>query len=516
MKKWLLLSGIICCLLLKGNIFASESISESEPIQESVVESEFQIDESESVFLEGESQMDESETNALESEKSESDNTYVVGQDVLKIDDEHVYEGMNRTYEDGYEPIVENGKAKVILPLMIENGMDVKSVRVTPNLGMTQNSPFVFRNYQKTFELTSEPVDGTQEKKDIFLVEFEFDLSKERYNGIYAVTFQVDYVCQNMSMKQSFTSYISITDGKSTEQEPVVIVEEEPTSQPKVIIEKCLEMPDQIVAGDEFSFVAVLKNTNKLKYVQNMTVTVSCASDGVSLVADSNVFYYDYLGIEKTLKIPLTFKTNEKLNAGKYIVSLDISYDNPDAMSMMSSGKIEIDIDQKLDVELEVGQVPKQMNAGDSINVSLQAMNLGRGRIYNVRCSVDAPGLTANKSLFLGNMEGGSAASGEINLFAGMVNPDAEESAERYGQTAGVIELLYEDEDGVEYVITKDITMNIAPLQIDTSSHSTEIVEEEPDVRTQLIWGIVGVVGVIVLGTVIPLLLRKRANGKHK
>ena len=45
----------------------------------------------------------------------------------------------------------------------------------------------------------------------------------------------------------------------------------------------------------------VLKNTNKKKYVQNMTVTVGCEGDGISLGNTANTQYYEKLGAGKTL-----------------------------------------------------------------------------------------------------------------------------------------------------------------------------------------------------------------------
>ena len=84
---------------------------------------------------------------------------------------------------------------------------------------------------------------------------------------------------------------------------------------------------------------------------------------------------------------------------------------------------------------LEVGKFASEVNAGDSIKIPVQAMNLGRGKIYNVRCSLDVQGLNASKSLFLGNLDGGTAASGELDVFAGMIDEKAESADKRYGKT---------------------------------------------------------------------------------
>lgn len=432
-------------------------------------------------------------------------------ENLLTVDDENIYDGMDRAYKDGYEPSVANGVASLILPLQADAAIDISSIKVTPDLGATERSPFVFRNYQKTVKRTDEKVNGSEEQRSVFLVKFDFELQPDRYNGVYPVILTVTYTYQGISMSQTFQTYIQINDGQSTEPEtepPVVIEEPDPTSEPKVIITKCTGMPEKIESGDTFSFTAELKNTNKLKSVQNMTVTVACAADGLSIQADSNVFYFDTLGAGASLELPLSFKSDEKAADGKYTVTLTMSYDNPDAVSLSSTGNIEINIRQKIDVVLEAGTMATEINAGDSLSLSVQAMNLGRGKIYNARCQVEVPGLTAEKSLFLGNMDGGSAASGQLDLFAGMVNPEATEDSGRYGKTTGSITLIYEDEAGNEYTVSEDISVTINPLKINSTLNTED--DADDGIGSQLIVGILILLGVILAGTAIPLLIRKK------
>lgn len=433
-------------------------------------------------------------------------------QNLLMTDDENIYDGMDRAYRDGYAPSVGSGLATVVLPLYTDAAIDIPSIRVIPDLGATTGSPFVFKNYQKTILKTDEKINGTDEVRRVYLVKFGFELQDGYQNGVYPVILNIDYTYEGVSMTQSFTTYIQITDGKSTEPEtqPPAAVEEpeDPTSEPKVIIEKCTGMPEKIESGDTFSFTAVLKNTNKLKSVQNMTVTVTCEAEGISLQSDSNVFYFDSLASLAALELPLTFKTDEKAGDGKYTITLSMAYDNPDAVSLSSSGNIEIALRQKLDVALEVGAMTTEVNAGDSMTLPVQAMNLGRGKIYNARCQINVPGLSAEKSLFLGNMEGGSAASGELSLFAGMVNPQAEEDQGRYGKTIGTVELIYEDEAGNEYTAEEEISITINPLKINASLSPQD--NEEDGIGNQLLIGIGALALVVAAGTLIPALIRKR------
>ena len=478
--------------------------------------------------------------------------------DKLRLDDQNVYPGMEKAYQDGYEPAVEEDTVAVILPLLAREGSTIQSVTAVPDLGDGSQSPFVFRNYQKTFGKTVEQINGTEQQKEVFLIRFDLELAEERKNGAYPVKIKISYDTDaETEMQQDFTVYVQITDEKVTpspaatpkptptagpepsaspeptpEETPVpsaetpeteqpdmqgteeVITdgaalslggadgggavsvsgtgEEKPSPEPKVIITKCTGVPEHIYAGETVEFTAVLKNTNKKKPVQNMTVAVTCEAEGIRLKSDSNTFYFDYLGTEKTLEVPLKFQIDEKTAAGKYTVLFALSYDNPDAEPLTSSGQIDLKVEQKNEVEMEVGEIAEEVNAGDSMQIPIQVMNLGRGMVYNVRCSVEVPGLRADKSLFLGNIDGGMAASGEFGVFAGIVNENAEEADQRYGRTSGRIVLTYEDEDGEETQEFQDMAITIQPLEIRQEETAPE---EESGIGKQLAAGI----GILIL-----------------
>ena len=488
----------------------------------------------------------------------EGDGETAVLPDKLRLDDQNVYPGMEKAYQDGYVPAVEENTAAVILPLVAREGSTIQSVTAVPDLGDGSQSPFVFRNYQKTFGKTVEQINGTEQQKEVFLIRFDLELVEERKNGAYPVNIKISYDTDaETEMQQDFTVYVQITDEKVTpsptatpkptptagpepsaspeptpEETPVpsaetpeteqpdmqgteeVITdgaalslggadgggavsvagtgEEKPSPEPKVIITKCTGVPEHIYAGETVEFTAVLKNTNKKKPVQNMTVAITCEAEGIRLKSDSNTFYFDYLGTEKTLEVPLKFQIDEKTAAGKYTVLFALSYDNPDAEPLTSSGQIDLKVEQKNEVEMEVGEIAEEVNAGDSMQIPIQVMNLGRGMVYNVRCSVEVPGLRADKSLFLGNIDGGTAASGEFGVFAGIVNEDAEEADQRYGRTSGRIVLTYEDEDGEETQKFQDMAITIQSLEIRQEETTPE---EESGIGKQLAAGI----GILIL-----------------
>jgi hypothetical protein len=71
----------------------------------------------------------------------------------LSIDSRHLYEGMEKSYAEGYLPAVSGGKAAVVLPLLSDKVTGLLTVSV--NLGDPALSPFVYKNYEKQFDKKS-------------------------------------------------------------------------------------------------------------------------------------------------------------------------------------------------------------------------------------------------------------------------------------------------------------------------------------------------------------------------
>lgn len=471
----------------------------------------------------------------------------------LRLDNENRYEGMEKAYQDGYEPEVSGESVSVILPLMWNGKNEVDTITASLDQGDQNTAPFIFQNYQKTFKKTEEKINDTDQTREVFLIKFVLKLKSDRKNGAYPVQIKTTVQLEEQEIEQNFTVYVQINDEKVAEITPTTTPEPTPsdtsgiseetdstvpaaeiagggdvaaavvaggenkeekaTSEPKVIVADCKEIPEHIYAGDSVNLKVVLKNTNKKKYVQNMTVTVGCEGDGISLGNTANTQYYEKLGAGKTLEVPVEIQTDKKTEAGRYKLTLELSYDNPDAVTLTATGQIEITIEQKSELTMEIGQIPEEVNAGDRLQIPVQLMNVGRGMVYNARCTVDVPGLQTDKSLFLGNIEGGTAVSGELDAFAGVVNAGEVTPEKRYGRTGGKILLTYEDEDGNSYEETSDIVLTIQPLKIE-EKNTDKNGKESNKIGRQFLIGVTAVVGLGIVGVVLPGWIRRRKQGQ--
>ncbi|MDD5017053.1 MAG: hypothetical protein PHO15_03000, partial [Eubacteriales bacterium] len=320
----------------------------------------------------------------------------------LEIDNAHVYEGMDKAFKDGYTPVVKDGKAIVVLPLIANGEIMGNTVTATPGLGATASSPFVYSNYQKTVNLDDNPVEGGGTVSS-YLVRFDLPLSADRYNGVYQVTIDIQaQASDGTPIQQSFTMYVTITDGQDPNAEPSAETTPAPISQPKIIVSGYSVNPSLAVAGEEFTACITLQNTNDKQSVQNMAVTVSCDSPNFALQNESNVIYIGKLSKGAETDIEVTYKTDLETPPQRYNITLSIEYDNSDAQTLSSSGTVPILVGQPLRVEMETPQIPESVNAGDTMPLSFQVMNMGRSTVYNVRIELSAPGLIPSETAFIG------------------------------------------------------------------------------------------------------------------
>ena len=204
MRKRLLAFLMVLCLCQMPQMVWAAEVTEKMP---QGTEAE-KLTEAETV-PESEKQT-ETEKNQSESDQTESEQAAAK----FQIDDTHIYEGMEKAYKDGYEPTVSDDKVQMVLPLVTEDMEAVSSITVTPELGDTSSAPFVYKNYQKTFKATEETVNGTKDKKKVFLVSYTFPLKSDRKNGTYPVVFDVSAKADGQEIQQSFTLYVTIADEK--------------------------------------------------------------------------------------------------------------------------------------------------------------------------------------------------------------------------------------------------------------------------------------------------------------
>ena len=386
----------------------------------------------------------------------------------IQIDNVNAYEGMNQSYTNGYTPTIENGKVHIVLPLKITGDVD-GAILVKPELGSIEDSPFCVLNYEKSVEKQSVSVGN--KTVEVYLADFEITLTENRINGVYPVNFKVKALDkEKKEVDFEYCVFVTIGDGRNRE--------EVPTAVPKLIVSSTRANTEMVTAGDTLVVSVDIKNTSKIKKVQNITITATTEATGLYIENDTNTFYYSSLGTEKTLIQELRIRTTKDMEQGRYNINLEIAYEDGEATAFTVAGIVPIDIVQEAKVELDDVWIDKNVYAGDTIALPIKVINKGRAGVYNVSCELTGFGLFPDGSAYFGSMESGTEQMKDMNVFIGSLDmSDGYSGEDKYGYTQGIIVLTYEDSNGKEYreEYNVETVIKAAPVPVE---EKTETVSE--------------------------------------
>lgn len=408
----------------------------------------------------------------------------------LKIDNNHTYDSMPQSYSDGYEPEIIDDYAIIILPLYCDSVNPPVSVDAGINLGDISSTPFIVKNYEKTIPLAEyESSDGN--KRQLYLVCFTLAMKPDRVNGTYPVDIEVKY--ENIT--ETFKVYLTINNGIETDiktEEPTIIDTEitEPaddssddfsnpssfmnaeTTEPVILPPKTVITSvegNTVKAGDIAELHIAVKNTSEKEDIKNLTAKISSASEYFILNDDSDTVFVDEIKRNGTKEIVYKYLVKSDAPSGSETINLSFSYYYANGISTSESSSITLNITQDTQVEFSDVIIPNKVTVSDSLDLNIQAINLGKNTIRNVRAVIECDGLYSSGAAFIGEIQGESSAESTLN-----VSVSSKSGAEMYGKTNGKIIFYYTDSDGAEHVTEQEFETVIASPFTDYSYEETE------------------------------------------
>lgn len=419
----------------------------------------------------------------------------------LTIDNQNRYEGMEKSYSEGYMPQVKDNAVHLVVPIQASAVLQGRCMQVSLNLGEVQNTPFVVKNYERTLYAQQAAVNEGSQTVESYVADFYLDLKADRYNGSYPVTVNIRAADEagNESV-QEFTVYVTITDGKMPEEEEA----KRPVFAPKVMVQSCQFSKSDILAGDEITAEITLVNTSKTEPAKNMVVTAALPAEQFTLSGGSDAVYIEGIPAGKTAKVSYSYQVNAGAPQGQYDLDLTMDYADSKGNVCSGSGKVKLSVRQPVQMKFDSLSLEAQVEVGDVVEASVQAMNLGRGRVYNVRAVLEADGLTPQGTLFIGDMEPGSVASASTQITVAGLS----EGNSLYGQTEGTVTFYFEDESGQEQteVITFQTKIN--------SPFSEEKPQEDESGQWWIIVAIIG--GLLILFAVVVIVRKVRLRKQNE
>lgn len=257
---------------------------------------------------------------------------------------------------------------------------------------------------------------------------------------------------------------------------------------PKVIVECCRISGENVEAGDEVRVTIVLKNTSKTEKLRNMTVTVTEQGEYLKLLSDTDTVYIDTVTAGGNCEVTYIYQVEKTTPEGQYILDVAMDYADASGASYTAVGKARIDVEQPVRMTFDPVAINQQVQIGDIIRVDAQAINLGRGKVLNVRAVIEGDGIQPEGTLFIGDLEPGTTGSGSVNVtISGLSKGNTP-----YGNAEGTVTFYYEDEAGRPYEETREISTCIeAPVTAE---------EAERDVPEQIgqWWMIMAVIAALL------------------
>lgn len=414
---------------------------------------------------------------------------------ILVIDANHIYEGMDQTYAQGYQPQANDTGAFICLPLVVSDvyGETVQDNEITikPDLGKPASSPFKPGDYRKTVTLAGYTVTDENKKQSevyAYYVTLSLPVQPGAVNGRYPVVLQLSYVNNfGESIQQSFTVYVEITGRiQPTPTPPGGETVEESGLTPRIIVSRYQVNPEVVPAGSSFTVDVTLQNTSGTGVVSNIVVSYSGVTGDIVPDSRANTFFISGIGQNAEQTFHFKMKANADAKTSTQKIILKIEYNDENGIGRSAVSGIPVRVKQPIRIKYDPPGIPAQVHAGEDVSTSINIYNLGKDTLYNIAVSLSADGFTSKEDTYVGNIEPGGYKTAQITA--------------KTGNTPGVVNgkfvVWYEDESGEQYSEEVPFTTQILYARTGIPGLPKE-------------WQVLGWCAVAVVVTVSAYLIRK-------
>ena len=487
----------------------------------------------------------------------------------LGIDNRHRYEGMEQSFADGYQPEIRDGKLYLTVPFTASGALQNECLTVDLIFAEKENAPFVFNNYQKDVKLHSYRLldgimtpQGTDTKgtsgNNLTATEVPGGIANQ--DGIASPADQQDaycYTCEVPLQENATPGQYSVTvrawgytmDGERVnldcqifvrvpEPEPVAgskdngsgggagggggysggesgEAAEEILHQPKLLLETCSLSDVSLKAGAEEPMKVQFRNRSETQTIYNLKVTASTDTKAVQPLRNS--WYFSSIAPGETVAIEDGVKVAMATEDTSAVLSFDFEYEDKKGTAVSGKESVPLLIGQPTAVELHNAAFPAVLYATDTQEFSIQALNLSRVPVYNVRIQLSGTGLFPAEDVFIGNMDAGTEGNGAMQVYVGtrtmhaIGDDSGTEDVEKYGPVNGTITLQYEDASGETHTQTETFQSEIKkPKVLSLEADDTQ----ETNAWWISVFAAVGA-GMLLVIVVLALRLRKKSALLH-
>ena len=391
------------------------------------------------------------------------------------------------------------GQTIVMSMPIVNKGGNLDNVTVSPVVtGDLETFPFVAKDINYGREL------GHMSNGDRQQVDWIFKISPYATTGNKVVTFRATYEENGVYGECTFTGYVYITNGYT------------PNTAASLMVDSyALYMDDNEVANLTAGNDAVLKVTLKNNAAKNAiykTVATLKLSDSNSLILTAgyaDAAYVRSIPAGQTADIEYHISARASAAVGPSAATITLTYEtseNEGAVAGNATSTIQIPIKQEMDLQIDTPVVYGTPVQDEPVAVSLNIVNLGRSRAYNVRI-VGMDGVSMQDAYFGGDI-----------LAAGTLNADFQVIPNKSGNYTGTLVVQYEDADGEQFTESVPLALDAAEADaVSTEALSTDTQTKHKSGIHWWIWLLILLL--IVLAALLLwyfLVYKKKQNGDEE
>lgn len=340
---------------------------------------------------------------------------------------------------------------------IVNKGGTLENVTVSPVVtGDLETFPFVAQDINYGREL-GRMENGTRQQ-----VDWIFTISPYATTGNKIVTFRATYEENGVYGECTFTGYIYVKNGYTQNTAASLMVE-------NYTMYVNDNQVDNLEAGNDAVLKVTLKN-NAAKNAVYKTVATLKLADSTSLILSpgyADAAYVRSIPAGQTAEIEYHISARASAAVGPSTATIGLTYEISEkdgAVAGSATSTIQIPIKQQMDLQIDTPVVYGTPVQDEPLAVSLNIVNLGRSRAYNVRV-VGMDGISLQDSYFGGDI-----------LAAGTLNADFQVIPNKSGNYTGTIVVQYEDADGEQYTQSVDLPLDAADADaISTEALSTDV-----------------------------------------
>ena len=384
----------------------------------------------------------------------------------FEIDPYAVVEGMEKSWYQGYTPMVKGNTLTICLPIRAESCVG----EITASVAL--EDPHVFLLAVQPQPVTVAPEDG------VYFVKLQLPLQRSRCNGDYPAVITLRGTDPaGKEIVETVPYVIRIRDGQPSHE----------TMAPMFC-----DIVGNLNVGSDGSLRLTVINPTTTMSLTDGEITVTDSTGEILMSGTSRVPVGEILpGKAMEVTVPMTVMGHAAIRLHTLQVQLRGKVLGAE---MQWSETFTVPVTQEIRLENGGVQLPAAI-AGELSNMTLTLMNMGKGELRNVLVKLEAEGVMDEQSVLVGTMAAGETAQPRLT-FTPKLNS--------VGAHAAVVTVSCEDAYGNAFSQTLDAVLTVEEPIPEAELENTEEAEApNPRVIALCIVNALLILALILLGTIL-------------